>query len=252
MNVIPLPTATIDDSEVACALRRAVGVINPLLDVLSGADPLGIKSRTRDAGESNGVTDGVLDALAWMANTADVPGTAAWDDMDVDARINWWVRRVGALDTLVVAFPGVFGVVADTLPVQDLLGFSSQSIVLCAVAREHGVDDTAQQVRMLAAVLCDRDLGSHTDQQDAAASNAEDTSSTGFAPAAAVWHLAGVMRAVGDELLKRPRPRRIFRYLGMLPAAGVVADYLGEYGALVRASKQGRGWLAESGAWAAV
>ena len=163
------------------------------------------------------LTDGVLDALAWMANTADVPGTAAWDDMDVDARINWWVRRVGALDTVVVAFPGVFGVVADTLPVQDLLGFSSQSIVLCAVAREHGVDDTAQQVRMLAAVLCDRDLGSHTDRQDVAASSAEDSSSTGFAPAAAVWHLAGVMRAVGDELLKRPRPRRIFDTWGCCP-----------------------------------
>jgi hypothetical protein len=60
-----------------------------------------------------------------------------------------------------------------------------------------------------------------------------------------LWQLTGLMRAIGDELVKRPRPRSIFRYLGMLPAAGAVADYLGEYGALVRASKEGRRWIAE-------
>jgi hypothetical protein len=42
---------------------------------------------------------------------------------------------VGALDTVLVAFPGVFGVVADRLPIQDVLGFTNQAIVLCAVAR---------------------------------------------------------------------------------------------------------------------
>jgi hypothetical protein len=31
----------------------------------------------------------------------------------------------------------------------------------------------------------------------------------------------------------------------MLPAAGAVADYLGEYGALVRASKEGRQWIVQ-------
>jgi hypothetical protein len=59
-----------------------------------------------------------------------------------------------------------------------------------------------------------------------------------------MWHLVGLMRAIGDELVKRPRPRRIFRYLGMLPAVGAVADHLGEYGALVRAAKAGRQWVA--------
>jgi diaminopimelate decarboxylase len=49
--------------------------------------------------------------------------------------------------------------------------------------------------------------------------------------------------AIGDELGKRSRPRRIFRYLGMLPAVGAVADYFGEYGALVRAAKAGRAWI---------
>ena len=59
----------------------------------------------------------------------------------------------------------------------------------------------------------------------------------------ALWHVAGVMRAIGDELVKRPRPRRLFRYLGMLPAVGAIADYLGEYGALIRAASAGREWI---------
>jgi hypothetical protein len=29
----------------------------------------------------------------------------------------------------------------------------------------------------------------------------------------------------------------------MLPAVGAIADYLGEYGALVRAAKAGREWI---------
>lgn len=49
---------------------------------------------------------------------------------------------------------------------------------------------------------------------------------------------------IGGELVKRPRPRRIFDYLGMLPAVGAIADYFGEYGALVRAAKAGRMWIA--------
>jgi hypothetical protein len=42
----------------------------------------------------------------------------------------------------------------------------------------------------------------------------------------ALWHVAGLMRAIGDELVKRPRPRAVFRYLGMVPAVGAVARLL--------------------------
>jgi hypothetical protein len=246
MSLISLPTATIDDSDVACVLFRAVGLINPVLDLLAGVDLLGLKQRTYALGSSDATTAKVLDAAAWLLNTVDVPGTKAWAELDLDERVNWWVRRVGAADTIAVAFPGAFGIVADRLPVQDLLGFVSQSIVLCAVARELGVTDRRQQVRLLGAVMCDRELGGQDGQGD------EDTSdealSVEWTPKGlgrALWQLAGLMRAIGDELVKRPRPRSIFRYLGMLPAAGAVADYLGEYGALVRASKDGRQWIAQ-------
>jgi hypothetical protein len=57
--------------------------------------------------------------------------------MDLDHRVNWWVKRVGAVDTIAVAFPGAFGFVADRLAVQDVLGFVNQSIVLCAPSPGH-------------------------------------------------------------------------------------------------------------------
>ncbi len=154
MSLLPIPEVTISDAAVDDALGRAVRVINPLLDVLWGTDPLGLKRR--GPGPGDGPLDKVADGFGWVLNAADVPGTLAWDDMDVDARINWWVWRVGALNTVAVAFPGVLGAVGRRLPIQDLLGFASQALVLCAVARELGVSDHRSQVDMLAAVLCDR------------------------------------------------------------------------------------------------
>jgi hypothetical protein len=248
MALIPVPTAVLDDADVSCALSRAVRVINPVVDVLSRADPFGLKGRSHHLGDSDGSVDKALDALAWVLNTADVPGTQAWNDMSLDDRVTWWVRRVGAVDTVLVAFPGVFGMVADRLPIQDALGFANQAIVLCAVAREYGVTDYGQQVRLLGAVMCGRDLAAdaYADADDA--EGAPETSSspidgTPLAFLKPLWRVAGLVRATGDELVKRPRPRRIFRYLGMLPAVGAVADYFGEYGALVRAAKAGRTWI---------
>jgi hypothetical protein len=247
MSLIPLPTATIDDSDVVRVLSRAVGLINPMLDLLAEADVLGLKKRTHELGASQTIGAKVLDAAAWVLNVIDVPGTQAWANMALDDRVNWWVRRVGALDTIVVAFPGMFGVVADRLPLQDFLGFASQSIVLCAVARELGVTDRHQQVRLLGAVMCDRELDVEDDRAAPEVDDSERRERGLVGLGQALWQLAGLMRAIGAELVKRPRPRCVFRYLGMLPAAGALADYLGEYGALVRASKEGRRWIAQHG-----
>ncbi|NTY63189.1 hypothetical protein [Mycolicibacterium sphagni] len=231
MKLLPTPEVHLADSDVEDALGRAVAVINPMLDVLWGTDPFGLKRRTPP------------NAASWVLNAADVPGTFAWDDLSTDDRINWWVWRVGALNTVAVAFPGVLGVVGRRLPIQDLLGFASQAIVLCAVARELGVTDQRHQVRMLASVLCGRDLSVvvHEGHQPV---------SVAFTPAGiakALWQLIGVLDAVGDELAKRPHPRAPFRYIAMLPAVGAVASYLGECGALSRAAKAGRRWIAQLG-----
>jgi hypothetical protein len=243
MSLVTLPTATLDDAEGASALERSVGVINPVLDVLAGIDLLGLKKRTHRLGASDDAVDKALDVLAWVLNTADVPGTKAWDEKDLDARVDWWVRRVGALDTLLVAFPGVFGVMADRLPIQDLLGFSNQSIVLCAVAREHGMEDRDLQVRLLASVMCDRELAAMRAGADAGEPDESRSADTSLV--SRLWHFVRVARAANDELVKRHRPRPVFRYLGMLPGVGAVADYLGEYGALVRAAKEGQTWIVQ-------
>jgi len=243
VNLLPTPLqpprVTITDAAVQDALGRAVRIINPLLDVLWGTDPLGLKRRRSDA--DDGPLDKVADGFTWALNAADVPGTPAWDDMGIDARINWWVWRVGALNTVAVAFPGVLGAVGRRLPIQDLLGFVSQAIVLCAVARELGISEYRSQVRMLAAVLCGRDLSGAEDDLDLPSVQ---VSRTPLGIAKALWNLVGVFDAVSDELAKRPHPRAPFRYLGMLPGVGAIAAYFGECGALVRAAKAGRQWVA--------
>ncbi|MCV7055260.1 hypothetical protein [Mycolicibacterium gilvum] len=228
LSALPAPDVRITDTGVEAALSAAVRIINPLLDVLWETDPLDLKRRD--------------DALGRLLNAVDVPGTPAWEDMDTDARIHWWVWRVGAVNTVAVAFPGVLGIVARQLPLQDLFGFVSQAVVLCAVARELGVTDQRTQVRMLAAVLCERDLSVVVfDGDDRRPLASIPHSATGVAKA--IWNLVGLFDAIADELAKRPHPRGPIKYLGLLPGVGAVAAYIGECGALARAAKQGRRWL---------
>jgi len=227
VKLLPTPDVTLTDADIEDALGRAVAVINPLLYVLWRTDPFGLKRQDPP------------NAISWALNVADIPGTLAWDELSLDERISWWVWRVGALNTIVVAFPGVLGVIGRRLPIQDLLGFASQAIVLCAVARELGVTDYRHQVQMLGSVLCGRDLS-------AGVIEAHEPVRIPFTPkgiAKALWQLIGVFDAIGDELAKRPHPRAPFRYVAMLPAVGAVASYLGECGALSRAAKAGRRWV---------
>ncbi len=238
VKLLPTPEVTIGDADVEDALQRAVRIINPLLDVLWGTDPLGLKRRTLDFG--NGPLDKLADGVSWTLNAADVPGTPGWDNLDIDARIHWWVRRVGALNTVAVAFPGVLGVLGRVLPIQDLLGFVNQSIVLCAVARELGVTDPDSQARLLAEVLCQRDLSIIEPADDRPV---EPIARTPLGIAKALWKLTGLFDAIGDELAKRPHPTTPFRYLGMLPGLGAIASYFGEECALARAAKDARRWV---------
>jgi hypothetical protein len=231
LDSLPAPDVHITDAGVEAVLTGTVRIINPLLDTLWKTDPFDLKRRD--------------DAIGWVLNAVDVPGTPAWDDMDIDARIHWWVWRVGALNTVPVAFPGALGIVARQLPIQDLLGFVSQAAALCAVARELGVTDQRTQVRMLASVLCDRDLSVVVYDGDTRRPLAALPDSP-MGVAKAVWNLIGLFDAIADELAKRPHPRGPIRYLGLVPGVGAVATYIGECGALSRAAKKGRRWLEKS------
>lgn len=209
-----LPKVELSDTDVADALGRAAGLADRILDVLAECDPLRVRQH--------------LEFL-------EVPGTEAWQVKDRADRIGWWIRRVGALDTVAVAWPGALGALASRLPIQDLLGFASQTLILCAVAREYGLTDRKDQVRMLASVLCGREI------PDPPLPDADEPWPDNIV--AKLWHLAGILNSVSDELAKRPHPRQIFRYVGMLPVVGAIAAYLGEYGALHRAAQAGEEWI---------
>jgi hypothetical protein len=240
-----LPFTRLSDAAVAGALDHAVAVINPALDVFTRFDPLGLRRRTHREEPAGGAVGKSLDLAAALLNFAELPGTKAWTEMDQDGHVKWWVHRAGAVTTILVAFPGAFGVLADRLGVQDVLGFTNQAIVLCAVAREDGVTDHDEQVQLLGAVLCDRQLP-----------DAEGDASAGAADEAAqslpekLWEFAGTLRAVGDEFTKRPHPQKLYRYLGMLPGVGAVADYFGEFTALLHAADEGAAWISEHSAQA--
>ncbi|ULN52276.1 hypothetical protein [Mycolicibacillus parakoreensis] len=250
MGLLRSSRTVLGDDDVAAALGRAVRLISPLLGMLTEADPLGLKARTHTGvpGESApAALEPALDRAAWLLNAAHAPGTRAWSGMDVRRRAAWWVRRVGALNTVAVASPRSLGVLGALLPVQPMLGFANQAIVVCALAREHGVDDPAVQIQLLAAVLCGRRLDRDVAERHAAPARGPAAGARAArSPLTLVrtwWHLAAVLREIGDELDRRPQPRRVFRRLSVLPGVGGLAAYLGEFGALRRAAKAALAYL---------
>ncbi|AQA22200.1 hypothetical protein BTZ20_4401 [Rhodococcus sp. MTM3W5.2] len=234
----------IGDGRVVAVLDRAAWGINPVLDLMS-TDPLRIKARTfTPTAEQRSIAEKVLDAAAWLLDVAEVPGTAAWERASDERRARWWVTRLGALNTIAVAFPGVFGPLVRRLPIQDLLAFANQTLVLVAVARELGVTDRSAQVDLLASVLCRRQTDARTLLAHPDATPPEAGSSwRPFALLGAMWTTSRMLRAIPDELGKRPRPGQPYRTLGKLPLVGAVADYFGERGALARAAAQGQRWI---------
>ncbi|OFB39481.1 hypothetical protein BA059_12405 [Mycolicibacterium sp. (ex Dasyatis americana)] len=236
MGISLLPFTRLSDADVAGALDHAVSVINPVLDVFSRFDPLGLRRRTHREEPGEGPVGKSLDIAAAVVNFAELPGTKAWAEMDQHGHVKWWVHRAGAVTTILVAFPGAFGVIADRLGIQDFLGFTNQAIVLCAVAREDGVTDYDDQVQLLGAVLCDRQFPDDT---------ADDPDVPAHSLPGRLWEFAGTLRAVGDEFTKRPHPQKLYRYLGMLPGVGAVADYVGEFTALLHAADEGAAWISE-------
>ncbi|MFC9786278.1 hypothetical protein [Rhodococcus sp. NPDC127528] len=241
----------IGDERVVAVLDRAAWGVNPLLE-LASSDPLGIKARTfvlhaaETDGPSRNVLDRALDGVAWLLDVAEVPGTAAWVRASDERRARWWLTRLGLLNTIVVAFPGVLGPLAKRLPLQDLLGFANQTMVLVAVARELGVTDRAAQVDMLAAVLCKRSTDARTllaQEGDAELPGRSAETWRPLAMLSGMWRTAKTLRAIPDELHKRPQPSRPYQALGHVPFLGAIADFLGERGALFDAAVQGRRWI---------
>ena len=187
------------------------------------------------------------------------PGSASWARLTVEERSDWWVSRVGRLTSLAASVTGLAGALGDRLPLQDMLGSAGQGLLLCAIAAEHGVDDRATRVQLLAKVLFDRDLdpavaAGSTGSADSAAETPQpaelpEGGRVGLKPAAKwLWRQGKLLLDISDELEKRPHGRFYHRVLGMLPIVGMAGDYLGERSALKRAAKAGHRWLHEQAA----
>ncbi len=242
-----LPATMLADRDVARLLYAMTGLIDPGLGAVEHLDPLGVKRRTfrteerSEADSSNDLLAKVAkafgaidDLLIWAFDTAGLPGTAKWESWSPGERRDWWIKRVGPISTLAVAYPGVFGVVADRLPLQTVLGFAHQAILLCAVARAYGVEDRYRQTDLLARVLCKRTLDSKSLLATAESTTTPVSGSSGLVHTA--WSGVGKSRAVLGELARRPSSRQPWRLLGALPLVGAVADYIGESSALRRAA----------------
>ncbi|OLR90093.1 hypothetical protein [Actinokineospora bangkokensis] len=265
----------ISDKQVVAVLRPFVRATAPLLSALRESDPLGLVRRVLPGGTDPGGSGDVEDVESLAAvdkgrrqklleglESLHVPGTTAWTSMSVADRDSWWVNRVGRFTVLLASVPGLGGALADRLPIQDALGAAGQGLLLSALAVEHGATDHATRVRLLAAVLFDRDIdprlaaGEHDDlspeQEDAATaeltaemdeSQSRHGKITLKAAAKALWRLGRALLAIQDELGKRPQGRFYHKAIGLLPVIGMAADYFGERSALKRAAKQARKWL---------
>ena len=255
----PQDNGPISDADVAAVLRPFVRATRPLLGTLSDSDPFGLQARAQRA------TDG---RAAWVKRTlrtrvADrlastrAPGTAAWKQMDMHARSNWWVRRVGRVTSLVAAIPGFGGAVTSKLPVSSGLGAVAQGLVLCAIADEHDMHDEVDVVALLGAVMFRRDLcppaRAELSRASDAAIDARAAELTGGLEnekkptfkrlGGALWRMGRALLAVEGELGKRPRGGRLTRWISLIPVVGVAGKYLGEWSGLKKAEKAGEEWI---------
>lgn len=226
----------ITDERVASVLRTFVRGCDPILPKL------------REAGDVTDATDdGILRRVRDRIEEVRWPGSAKWARLSVQERTAWWISRVGRLTALAASVTGLAGALGDRLPLQDILGGAGQGLLLCAIAGEHGVDDRATRVRLLAKILFDRDLTPEI--ADGSGADPEVTPTPprlGVKPTAKwLWRQGRLLLALQDELEKRPHGRFYHRFLGMLPIVGMLGDYLGERSALKRAARAAGRWLGQ-------
>jgi hypothetical protein len=164
-------------------------------------------------------------------------------------RDRWWADRVGSVAAGVSAVPRLAGRLADLLPLQNTVGSAVQALVVSGVAAEHGVDDEAERVALLAEVLLDRDLpagrvrplltrapGAYADD---VLGDREDRGVV-----RTIWRVARLLGRIDDTLDARPKGKLRHRALANLPVVGTVGGYAAEREALRRAADRTAALLA--------
>ena len=157
-------------------------------------------------------------------------------------RADWWMSRIGTLNTVAVAYPSVFGVWARRLPIGSMLGFANQAMVAVAVAREYGVTDRTAHVELLGSVLCGRELDAVVAKEGEARA-ADEPSKKKRSLMGAAWEVAQVLRGLSDEMERRPQAPRVLRMLGAIPVLGAPVMYVGERVALAKAVTLTKRWI---------
>jgi len=271
---------SISDEQVVAVLRPFVRATSPMLDALRQSDPLGLVrkvlpaarrdgaaaltgSEAEDAEQLRRVEPGLQDKLLHGLDSVKVPGTPAWQSMTIDQRSDWWINRVGRFTVLLASIPGIGGVIADRLPIQDALGAAGQGLVLSAIGGEYGLGNE-DRVRLIAHVVFGREISpelatggpDRTDADRAAEDEAtreltEDLHEserahgrvTLSAAGRTLWRFGRTLWGISGELEKRPHGRWYHQVAGMLPVVGLFADYLGERSALKRAYRQAHKWI---------
>ncbi|MFC0315824.1 hypothetical protein ACFQNE_15420 [Gordonia phosphorivorans] len=232
------------DAQIVTILDRTAAVADPILDILANSDPFDLKPRTH-ARAWDRIPTSVADAAATALQVSDWPGTAGWEALSRNERADWWVGRIGAVNTVAVAFPSMFGAWTKKVPIGAFLGAASQALMVLAVGREYGVVDRSDQIAMLGSVLFGRELAA----SDSTPVARQEFPQSGPALAKAVlkgmWDIATGLRSLTKALGARPQAPRVFGYLMWLPLIGGPAAYLGERVALCRAVAASKQWIVD-------
>jgi hypothetical protein len=238
----------IDDGQLTAALARFARLAANMVDnpvAWLGTDP-GAGGRPLGRLRRSGVR--IRHALVGSIH----PGDAGWDQVPLQDRCQWWVRRIETLAAPLAATPRVAGALADRLPLQGALGAAAAGLAVYAVAHEHGLDRPEDSVPLLARVLFDRDLPAPAQVRsvpDVAPQVADDPAPS-VPPRgmrrrafAAFWRLAQVLWALPGVFDHRPRGGLLWRTLGKVPVVGLPAGVLDERGAVREAADRTRALL---------
>lgn len=205
--------------------------------------------------EPAGIPQRALDALKDRTLGKVTPASGDWAQQPLDDRVDWWVNRIAFGAGLAAATPRLVGALSDRLPLQAALGASAGGLAVCAVAREHGVDDPTDWVPLLATVLFDRQLApqpaavpppEEAEQQLTAdptesADRPSRVASLGRGAqhaARTLWRLASAFRGLQELLDHRPRGGFLARTLGKLPVVGLAGGWLDERGGIRKAAEE--------------
>lgn len=242
---------TANDADIIRILRVFVAATRPVLAALKDPELLELNS-SEPAG---GIPGRLREKVASRISTVRPPSASA----TVQERADWWVRRVGVVTSVLAAAPGVSGAVTEKLPLKDALAAAGQGLVLCGIASEYGMQETDEQVQLLAAVLLHREvdpthfpLNAQQIQDEAAESinelQKQRNRPTITAMARTLWKLGRTLSSLSREFHSHQQNgKRKSRLIGKLPGVDAVKSFLVERSNLEDVARAAHAWLAARG-----